>query len=91
MPADRSRTTWTARVTISLSSLLLLSALYFGAYRLTVEPSLSYFAGNKWQPVYRFRPKVGNTRELLESFFMPAHLVDRKLRPKRWNHPPPVH
>jgi hypothetical protein len=70
---------------------VLLAALYVGAYAAILEGDE---IRTRWQvnkdgtesplPIFRFM----DDSDALHGFFKPIHIIDVRVRPKRWQHPP---
>jgi hypothetical protein len=76
-------TTWATRIGIGLLSLLVVSASYYGAYRLSLD-SEAIVVGYQAFPAYRL-DWLGDYRATAYTCLTPAFLVDRTLRPAYWN------
>ena len=82
MHSFRTVLTWVA-------SLSLVLGLYVGAYYATVRSSaLMIFSYSKKpldiRPQYRLPGDFAVPETVLERFFAPIHVVDRRLRPRHW-------
>jgi hypothetical protein len=88
---SRKATSGAIRVGIGLLSLCLIFGLYFGAYRLALDPTTIFFKDRVIEPAYRFRHWLGDSRETVDLVFKPAFLIDQKIRPAHWDLTAPSH
>ena len=72
----------------TLAVLLLLLGAYMGAYYMLLEPyvTMEYADGSRGPAYYDLNHSntYGPGDQLVDCFFWPAHLIDRRLR-SRWN------
>lgn len=81
----RKPTTWAARLSIGFLSLLLLSASYYGVYRLALHPSYVVQIRSRLYPRFRFIDYGSRADSWMHFLFAPAHAIDRRLRSEHWN------